>query len=140
MSNITLTIFKPDAVLRGETGKILDSIIENGFKIIALKMYHLTKKEAMKFYEIHSERPFYLSLIDYMTSGEVIVAVLQKDNAVENFRNLIGATDPLKAADGTIRKRFGTSVEHNVIHGSDSDENAKIESAFFFSKLEMYNC
>jgi len=140
MSNITLTIFKPDAVLRGETGKILDSVIENGFKIIALKMYHLTRKEAMKFYEIHSEKAFFQSLIDYMTSGKVIVAVLQKDNAVESFRNLIGATDPLKAAEGTIRKRFGTSVERNVIHGSDSDENASIESAFFFSMLEIYNC
>ena len=140
MSNITLTIIKPDAVLRGETGKIIDSIIERGFKIVALKMYHLTRKEAMKFYEVHATKSFYEGLIDYMTSGEVVVAVVQKHNAVEDFRKLIGATDPQKAENGTIRKRFGTSVEKNVIHGSDSDENAKIESSFFFSMLEMYNC
>ena len=139
MSNITLTILKPDAVLRGETGKILDAIIEGGFKIISLKMHLLTRDEAKKFYEIHSDRPFFEGLISYMTSSEVIVAVVQKHNAVEDFRKLIGATDPLKAAEGTIRKRFGTSVEQNVIHGSDSDENARIESSFFFSMLEIYN-
>lgn len=140
MSNITLTIIKPDAVLRGETGKIIDAIIEGGFKIVALKMYHLTRKEAMKFYEIHSGKAFFEGLISYMTSGEVIIAVVQKHNAVEDFRKLIGATDPLKAAEGTIRKRFGTNVENNVIHGSDSDENARNESSFFFSMLEIYNC
>ena len=139
MSNITLTIVKPDAVLRGETGKIIDAIIEGGFKIVALKMCQLTRKEAEKFYEIHSEKAFFEGLIKYMTSGEVVVAVLQKNNAVEDFRKLIGATDPLKASEGTIRRRFGTSVEQNVIHGSDSDENARIESSFFFSMLEIFN-
>lgn len=139
MSDITLTIVKPDAVLRGETGKIIDAIIEGGFKIVALKMHQLSRNEATKFYEIHSEKSFFEGLISYMTSSEVVVCVLQKNNAVEDFRKLIGATDPMKAADGTIRKKFGTSVEQNVIHGSDSDENAQIESSFFFSKFEIYN-
>jgi nucleoside-diphosphate kinase len=138
MSNITLTIIKPDAVKRGESGKIIDAVLESGFKIVALKMHLLSRKEAEKFYDIHSEKAFFQGLIDYMTSGVVIIAVLQKENAVENFRKLIGATDPAKAEEGTIRKRFGKSVEQNVIHGSDSDQNAQIESSFFFSGLEIY--
>jgi nucleoside-diphosphate kinase len=139
MSNITLTIIKPDAVSRGETGKILDAIIAGGFRVIALKMYHLTRQEAMRFYEIHTGKDFFEGLINYMTSGEIIVAVVRKDNAVEDFRKLIGATDPLKAAEGTLRKKFGLNVQQNVIHGSDSDANALIEASFFFSKLEIFN-
>jgi nucleoside-diphosphate kinase len=139
MSNITLTILKPDAVQNGVAGKIIDTIFDNGFKIIALKMHKLTRNEAMKFYHVHIGKDFFEGLIEYMTSGEVIIAILKKQNAVVEFRKLIGVTNPLEAAEGTIRNRFGTTVVRNAIHGSDSDENALFECSFFFSMLEIYN-
>lgn len=138
MSNITLTIIKPDAVKAGETGAILDAITKGGFRIRALKLIHLSEAEAGAFYAVHKERPFYNDLVRYMTSGPVVPAVLEKDGAVAGFRTLIGATDPAKAEEGTIRRRFGKSLESNAVHGSDSDENAKIEASFFFSALEIH--
>ena len=138
MSNITLTIIKPDAVKAGDTGGILDAIAKGGFRIRAQKLIHLTEAQAGAFYAVHKERPFYKDLVRYMTSGPVVPAILEKDNAVLDFRTLIGATDPAKADEGTIRKRFGKSLEANAVHGSDSDENAKIEASFFFSALEMH--
>jgi nucleoside-diphosphate kinase len=135
----TFTMIKPSAVSAGYSGKILDMIIQGGFKIVALKMHHLSKKQAQLFYEIHKERPFYNELVDFMSSGPVIAAILEKENAVEAFRNFIGATDPAKAEEGTIRKLFGKSVGENAVHGSDSDENALREGLFFFSELEQNN-
>lgn len=132
MSNITLTIIKPDAVGNGHTGKIIDQIIGAGFKILEMKQMHLTEAQAGDFYAVHKERPFYNDLISFMTSGPCVPMVLQKDNAVNDFRELIGATNPAEAAEGTIRNRFAKSIDANAIHGSDSDENAKIESTFFF--------
>lgn len=134
--NITLTMIKPDAMQKGYMGKILDTIIQARFTIVALKMVHLRKEQAEKFYLVHQERPFYKDLVTFMSSGPIIAAVLQKDNAVQAFRNLIGATDPLKAEVGSIRNLFGSSIQANAVHGSDSDENAIIESAFFFNHLE----
>ncbi len=134
--NRTLTIIKPDAVANGYVGKIINHIIEAGFRIIAMKLIHLTEKEAGAFYEVHKERPFYKDLVAFMTSGPCIPMILEKDNAVEDFRKLIGATDPQKAEPGTIRNLYAKSIDANAIHGSDSDENAQIESDFFFSKLE----
>jgi nucleoside-diphosphate kinase len=135
-TNRTLTIIKPDAVANGYTGKIINQIIEAGFKIIAMKLIHLTEKEAGAFYEVHKERPFYKDLVSFMSSGPCIPMILEKENAVEDFRKLIGATDPQKAEKGTIRNLYAKSIEANAIHGSDSNENAEIESNFFFSRLE----
>jgi nucleoside-diphosphate kinase len=136
--NYTFTIVKPDAFQSGYTGKILDAIIEGGFRISALRLVHLTKPQAEAFYAIHKERPFFASLVDFMTSGPIVVARLEKSNAVEDFRKLIGATDPAKAEEGTIRKRFARSLQENAVHGSDSDENAAVESDFFFSKFDRF--
>ena len=134
--NITFTMIKPKAVTKGYMGKIIDKIIEGGFKIKALKYTKLTKEEAMQFYAVHKERPFYEGLTDFMSSGPIIAAVLEKDNAIEAYRNYIGATNPEDAAEGTIRKLYGTNIEANAVHGSDSDENAVIESNFYFSTRE----
>ncbi len=127
-------MIKPDAVLDGFTGPIIQQIEEAGFRIVAIKKVHLTPEEAGKFYEVHKERPFYGELCEYMSSNPIIPMILEKENAVVDFRELIGATDPAKAAEGTIRKRFARSLSSNAIHGSDSDENAAIEGAFFFPK------
>ena len=138
MTNRTFTMIKPDAIKNGHAGAIIDRIIKEGFSIIALKQTRLTREKAGEFYEVHKERPFYGELVSFMSSGPIIAAVLEKENAVSEFRKLIGATDPAKADEGTIRKIFATSLGENAVHGSDSDENAKIEGDFFFSKLEQY--
>jgi nucleoside-diphosphate kinase len=138
MSNITLTIIKPDAVQHGHTGAIIDQIIKAGFRVKAMKLMQLSEREAGKFYEVHKERPFYGDLVKYMSQGPVVPIVLEKTDAVQSFRTLIGATDPTKAEEGTIRKNFGKSIESNAIHGSDSDENAMIEANFFFAGTEMF--
>jgi nucleoside-diphosphate kinase len=138
MANITFTMIKPDAVEANNIGPILAKINEGGFRIVAMKYMRLTKEMAGEFYAIHKERPFYGELVDYMSSGPIVAAVLEKDNAVADYRNLIGATDPTKAAEGTIRKLFAKSIAANAVHGSDSDENAHIEANFFFSKLERH--
>ncbi|MBA2330623.1 MAG: nucleoside-diphosphate kinase [Flavisolibacter sp.] len=138
MSNRTFTMIKPDAMKNGHAGAILDKIIKAGFRIVALKQTRLTKEKAGEFYEVHKERPFYGELVQFMSSGIIIAAILEKTNAVADFRTLIGATDPSKADEGTIRKEFATSVGENAVHGSDSDENARIEGDFFFSGLEKY--
>ena len=137
MSNRTFTMIKPDAFKKGHSGAILDRIIKEGFKIKALKMLHLSKDKAGEFYAIHRERPFYGELVEFMSSGPIIAAILEKENAVDTFRKLIGATNPAAAEEGTIRKLFASSVGENAIHGSDSDDNAANESAFFFSGLEQ---
>jgi nucleoside-diphosphate kinase len=134
----TFTMIKPDAVGAGNSGAITKMIEEAGFKIIAIKKTKLTPELAGKFYEIHKERSFYGELCAYMSSGAIIPMILEKDNAVEDFRKLLGATDPKKAEKGTIRNLFATSIEANAIHGSDSDENAEIEGSFFFSHLERF--
>lgn len=131
-------MIKPDAVKNNHIGSILAKITESGFRIVAMKKTKLTNETAGKFYEIHKERPFYGELVEFMTSGPVVAAILEKDNAVESFRKLIGATDPSKADEGTIRKMFAESISANAIHGSDSDENAEIEGNFFFSELEKF--
>ena len=138
MSNRTFTMIKPDATSKGHTGAILDQIIKAGFTVKAMKWTKLTEQQAGQFYEIHRERPFYGELVSFMSSGPIVAAVLEKDNAVADFRKLIGATNPAQAEEGTIRKRFAASVGENAVHGSDSDENAIIESDFFFSKLERF--
>lgn len=138
MSNITFTMIKPDAVANGHTGKILDKIIEAGFKIVAMKYTRLSEETAGRFYDIHRERPFFKDLVGFMSSGPIVAAVLEKDNAVEDFRKLIGATDPKKAEPGTIRSLFAESIEANAIHGSDSHENAQIEANFFFNQFERF--
>lgn len=138
MTNRTFTMIKPDAVTNNYIGGILKMINEAGFKIIAMKYTHLSKGAAGKFYEIHKERPFYSELVDYMSSGPIVAAILEKENAVADFRKLIGATDPSKAEEGTIRKLYAQSIAANAVHGSDSDENAKIESDFFFSMQERF--
>lgn len=138
MSNRTFTIIKPDAVGKGYAGKIIDHIINGGFKIVAMKYTRLTPELAGKFYEVHKERPFYQALINYMSSGPIVAAILEKENAVERFRKLIGATDPAKAEPGTIRALYATNIEANAVHGSDSDANAGIESNFFFSQYERF--
>jgi len=130
-------MIKPDAFRKGHSGAILDRIIKEGFSIKALKMLHLSEEKAGVFYAIHRERPFYGELVSFMSSGPIIAAIVEKENAVDNFRKLIGATNPAVAEDGTIRKLFASSVGENAIHGSDSDANAAIESAFFFSGLEQ---
>ena len=131
-------MIKPDAVGAGNAGAITKMIEEAGFKITAMKMTQLTKERAGQFYAVHKERPFYNDLCEYMSSGRIVPMILEKDNAVEDFRKLIGATDPQKAEEGTIRKLFAKSIEANAIHGSDSDENALIEGSFFFSRTEQY--
>tara|TARA_B100000886_G_C20306398_1_gene441923 strand:+ start:465 stop:860 length:396 start_codon:yes stop_codon:yes gene_type:complete len=130
-------MLKPDAIEKGYTGKILDKIILSGFKIIALKLTILSKNEAMRFYSVHKNKPFFNDLVQYMTRGPIVAAVLEKDNAVEDFRLLIGSTNPDEADKGTIRNLFAKSISENAIHGSDSDENAEIESAFHFSAREI---
>lgn len=137
-TNRTLTMLKPDAVEKGHIGAILDKIVASGFRIVAMKLTQLTKADAERFYEIHKERPFFNDLVDYMTRGPIVAAILEKENAVEDFRTLIGATNPQEAAEGTIRKMFAESIEENAVHGSDSDENAAIEGAFHFSGREMF--
>jgi nucleoside-diphosphate kinase len=131
-------MIKPDAMKNGHAGAILDKIIKAGFRIVAMKQTRLSKEKAGEFYAIHKERPFYGELVEFMSSGVIIAAILEKSNAVTEFRKLIGATDPSKADAGTIRKLFATSVGENAVHGSDSDENAKTEGDFFFSGLEKY--
>ena len=138
MSNRTFTMIKPDATLTGSTGGILDMINTAGFRIVAMKMAHLSVEKARQFYEVHKERPFYGELVDFMSSGPITAAILEKENAVEDFRKLIGATNPANAEEGTIRKKYASSVGENAVHGSDSDENAKIEADFFFSRLEHF--
>jgi nucleoside-diphosphate kinase len=138
MSNITFTMIKPDAFANGHTGAILDKIIKAGFRIAALKLTSLSAKKAGEFYAVHRERPFYGELVEFMSSGPIVAAILKKDNAVEDFRKLIGATDPARADAGTIRQLYAENVGRNAIHGSDSDENALIEGNFFFSNLEKY--
>lgn len=136
--NITFTMIKPDAVEAGHIGAILGKIAEAGFKIKALKLTQLTIDDAKKFYEVHNERPFYMELVEFMSRGPIVAAVLEKNNAVEDFRTLIGSTNPADAAEGTIRKLFAKSVGENAVHGSDSDENALIEASFHFSGREIF--
>lgn len=136
MSNRTFTMIKPDAMKNGHAGIILDRFIKEGYRIIALKVTKLSAEKAGEFYAIHKERPFYGELVQFMSSGPITAAILEKENAVAEFRTLIGATNPAQAADGTIRKLYATSLGENAVHGSDSDENAKIEGDFFFSILE----
>jgi len=135
--NRTFTMLKPDAIENGHMGKIIDMIIQAGFSIKAMKLTRLTEEQAKKFYEVHAERPFYGELVEYMTSGPIVAAILEKDNAVADFRALIGATDPAEAAEGTIRKYYAESKGRNAVHGSDSDENAAIEGKFHFTDAEI---
>jgi nucleoside-diphosphate kinase len=136
MSNRSFTMIKPDAFSNGHSGAILDIILKAGFKLIALKMIYLSAEKAGEFYAIHRQRPFYGELVEFMSRGPIIAAILEKENAVADFRKLIGATDPLKADKGTIRQLFAESIGENAIHGSDSDDNARTECDFFFSNLE----
>jgi nucleoside-diphosphate kinase len=136
-TNRTFTMLKPDALENGHTGKIIDMIIQAGFQIKAMKLTQLTTEQAQEFYEVHAERPFYGELVEYMTSGPIVAAILEKDNAVADFRTLIGATDPADAVEGTIRKYYAESKGRNAVHGSDSDENAAIEGEFHFSDSEI---
>ena len=137
-TNRTFTMIKPDAVENGHIGKILDMITEAGFEIKAMKYTRLSQKQAEDFYAVHAERPFYGELVSYMTSGPIVAAILEKDNAVADFRTLIGATDPAEAADGTVRKAYAESKGRNAVHGSDSDENADIEGKFHFAFEEIH--
>lgn len=136
--NRTLTMIKPDAVQNNNIGGILKMMNEAGFRIIAMKYTRLTTEQASLFYAVHKERPFFNDLVKFMTSGPIVAAILEKDNAVADFRKLIGATNPANAEEGTIRKVYAESIERNAVHGSDSDENAKIEGDFFFSALERF--
>ena len=136
--HITFTMIKPTSVSKDHTGPILNRIHEGGFRISAMKMLQLTRREAQLFYEVHKERPFYNDLVEYMTSGPIVAAILKKENAVEDYRTLIGATDPEKADEGTIRKEFAKSLQANAVHGSDSDENAEIEASFFFATQDRF--
>ena len=138
MSNITFTMLKPDSIRNGNVGAILDKIVKSGFKIKAMKFTKMTDEKASSFYSIHSERPFFKDLVGYMTSGPIIAAILEKENAVNDFRELIGSTNPEEAKEGTIRNMFAKSISENAIHGSDSDENAKIECEFHFSPEEIF--
>ena len=137
MANRTFTIIKPDSVRKGNFGKIISRVEAEGFRILGIKKVHLSEKQAQAFYAVHRERPFFPSLVQYMTSGPVYVAALERDNAVLQLRQVMGATDPKKADAGTIRADYGDSIEQNAIHGSDSDENAAIEIAFFFAQSEL---
>lgn len=134
---ITLAIIKPNATEKKATGKIIDMILEAGFEIKAMKVLHLTKKEAEGFYEVHKDKPFFNDLTDFMSSGPIVVMALEKENAVEDYRKLIGATNPAEAAEGTVRKLFGENIERNAVHGSDSPENGIKEVHYFFSNLEF---
>lgn len=136
--NRTFTMIKPDAVAAGNAGAIHDMIIKGGYKIIAFKYTKLSKERASEFYAVHKERPFYADLVEYMSSGPIYAAILEKDNAIEAFRTFIGATNPAEAAEGTVRKLYGTNVGENAVHGSDSDENAGIEGNFFFASEEQF--
>ncbi len=136
MSNRTFTMIKPDAMEKGYAGQIIDRFEKQGFKLVALKLTKLSPEKAGEFYAIHKERPFYNDLVAYMSRGPIIAAILEKENAVTTFRELIGATNPVNAAEGTIRKEFAVSIEENAVHGSDSDENAAIEGGFFFNAFE----
>lgn len=136
--NRTLTMIKPDAVSKNYIGSILERMNKAGFRIVAMKYTKLSQEKAGQFYAVHKERPFYNDLVQFMSSGPIVAAILEKDNAVEDFRKLIGATNPAEAAEGTIRKDFAENIERNAVHGSDSDENAKIEGDFFFSELERF--
>ena len=138
MGNITFTMIKPEAVAAGNTGAIFSRIEHAGFRIVALKKIHLSAEIAGKFYEVHNERPFYGELVEYMSDSPIVAAILEKENAVADFRVLIGATNPEDAVEGTIRKEFATSIAMNAIHGSDSDENANIEAEFHFSANERF--
>lgn len=138
MSNRTFTMIKPDATSKGYTGAILDQIIKAGFTVKAMKWIKLSEEQAGLFYDIHRSRPFFGELVEFMSSGPILAAILEKENAVADFRDLIGATNPANAAEGTIRKKFAASIGENAVHGSDSDENAIIEGDFFFSKLERF--
>ena len=138
MSNKTFTMLKPDAVGNNHIGPILAKINEAGFRIVAMKYLRLSPERAGEFYTVHSARPFYNDLVKYMSSGPIVAAILEKNNAVEDYRKLIGATDPSKAEKGTIRNLFAKSIDANAVHGSDSDENATIEGRFFFSDLEKF--
>ena len=138
MTNITFTMLKPDSVRNGNIGAILDKIIKSGFEIKAMKFTRMSTQQASSFYAIHKERPFFKDLIQYMTSGPIVAAMLKKENAVNDFRTLIGSTNPDEAADGTIRKIFAKSISENAVHGSDSDENAKIECDFHFLDEEVF--
>lgn len=137
-TNRTFTMLKPDAVEKKHIGAILEKISASGFRIVAMKLTQMTTADAQAFYAIHSERPFFGELVEYMTRGPIVAAILEKDNAVSDFRTLIGATNPAEAAEGTIRKMFADSISENAVHGSDSDDNAAIESAFHFSGREMF--
>jgi nucleoside-diphosphate kinase len=137
-AEITFTMIKPDAVSNGYTGKILDMIIQSGFRIQAMKYTQLTRSQAEMFYEIHRERPFFNDLVQFMISGPIVAAVLEKEHAVADFRRLIGSTNPAEAAEGTIRKMYAKSIDANAIHGSDSDENAVLEAGIFFSRFERH--
>ncbi|MBQ19894.1 MAG: nucleoside-diphosphate kinase [Flavobacteriales bacterium] len=137
-TNRTFTMIKPDAVEKNYIGGILKMINDAGFKIVAMKYTQLSKEQAGAFYEVHKERPFYGELVEYMSSGPIVAAILEKDNAVEDFRTLIGATNPTEAAEGTIRKIYAESISANAVHGSDSDENAKIEGDFHFKSNEIF--
>lgn len=137
-TNRTFTMIKPDAVEKGHIGGILSMITEAGFRIVSLKLTQLTVADAKAFYEVHSERPFYDELVTFMSRGPIVAAILEKENAVEDFRTLIGATNPENAAEGTIRKKYATSMGENAVHGSDSDENAAIEGAFHFAGREQF--
>ena len=137
-NNRTFTMLKPDSVEKGNIGPILEKITSSGFRIVAMKLTQLTTADAEAFYDIHKERPFFGDLVTYMTRGPIVAAILEKDNAVEDFRALIGATNPAEAADGTIRNMFADSISENAVHGSDSDENAAIEGTFHFSGREMF--
>jgi len=131
-------MIKPDAMKKGYAGGILDMILKDGFRVVAMKQTKLSVEKAGEFYAVHKERPFYGELVEFMSSGPIVAAILEKDNAVADFRKLIGATNPANAEEGTIRKKYASSVGENAVHGSDSDENAKIEGDFFFSALERF--
>lgn len=137
-SNRTFTMIKPDAVEAGHIGGILNMITEAGFRIVSMKLTQLTVADAQKFYAVHAERPLYGELVEFMSRGPIVAAILEKDNAVEDFRTLIGATNPADAAEGTIRKKYAKSIGENAVHGSDSDENAAIEGAFHFAGREQF--
>jgi nucleoside-diphosphate kinase len=137
MSNLTFGIIKPDAVRGGHVGKIIQRITDSGFKLRAMKLIHMSLGEAEGFYAVHRERPFFAGLTEFMSGGPCVVMALEKDNAVRAWRDLMGATDPAKADEGTLRKQFGGSVGENAVHGSDSDENAAIEIGYFFSQIEL---
>ena len=138
MNNRTFTMIKPDATSKGYTGGILDMMVKAGFSIKAMKWTKLTAEQAGEFYAVHKERPFYGELVEFMSSGPIVAAILEKENAVADFRTLIGATNPANAEEGTIRKAYAASIGENAVHGSDSDENAQIEGSFFFSGLERF--